>query len=80
MFLTLLLSSEVLVKTLRSCLLRSYALGSEDPAMPLENMQKLAGLVGGQDLKVMSVGHVPSVEAPDEFNQVLRAWFGNVKA
>ena len=54
--------------------------GSEDPAMPLENMQKLAGLVGGQDLKVMSVGHVPSVEAPDEFNQVLRAWFGNVKA
>lgn len=48
--------------------------GSHDPAMPLENMQKLAELVGGEDLEVMSIGHVPSIEAPDDFNRILQDW------
>lgn len=48
--------------------------GSNDPAMPLENMQKLAQLMGNEELEVMTIGHVPSVEAPDSFNQILSAW------
>ncbi len=47
--------------------------GDEDPAMPLENMQSLAKLLN-TSLKVMSLGHVPSVEKSQEFNELLVSW------
>lgn len=53
--------------------------GSKDPAMPLENMKRLANLIGDNPLKIMPVGHVPSVEAPDEFNQLLKNWLESIK-
>lgn len=53
--------------------------GSKDPAMPLENMERLANLIGDNPLKVMPIGHVPSVEAPDEFNQLLKNWLESIK-
>ena len=47
--------------------------GREDPAMPLENMQQLATLLHAS-LEVMDLGHVPSVEDPKGFNQLLLDW------
>lgn len=47
--------------------------GSKDPAMPLENMQSLAVLMQAP-LEVMKLGHVPSVEDPKGFNQLLLNW------
>lgn len=51
--------------------------GSQDPAMPLTNMQELAGLMSAP-LEVMAVGHVPSVEAPERFNQLLIKWLDEI--
>lgn len=48
--------------------------GSEDKAMALSNMEQLADLMGDRALKVLAVGHVPSVEAPEAFNQILAEW------
>lgn len=48
--------------------------GAEDPAMPLENMKELAQSIGKEPLVVMPIGHVPSLEAPDQFNQLLGEW------
>lgn len=50
--------------------------GSEDPAMPLENMQQLASLMQ-VPLEVLPIGHVPSVEDPEGFNQLLLQWLGD---
>ncbi len=50
--------------------------GSEDPAMPLENMQQLASLMQAP-LEVLPIGHVPSVEDPEAFNQLLLQWLSD---
>ncbi len=47
--------------------------GAEDPAMPIDNMQSLATLMKSS-LEVMPLGHVPSVEDPEGFNQLLLGW------
>lgn len=52
--------------------------GKDDPAMPLENMQELAKCMGSEPLAVMEIGHVPSVEAPEAFNQLLNDWLTRI--
>lgn len=47
--------------------------GDDDPAMSLEKMQDLANLMN-TSLEVMQLGHVPSVEKPQEFNTLLSSW------
>lgn len=47
--------------------------GEKDPAMLLENMQRLAALMNAP-LEIMNVGHVPSVEDPAGFGQLLLEW------
>ncbi|WP_157953513.1 alpha/beta fold hydrolase [Ignatzschineria cameli] len=48
--------------------------GSEDKAMALPNMEQLADLMGERELEILAVGHVPSVEASAQFNQILSEW------
>lgn len=48
--------------------------GSEDKAMALPNMEQLADLMGERELETLAVGHVPSVEASAQFNQILSEW------
>lgn len=53
--------------------------GELDPAMPLENMEALAQLIAPErELIVLPIGHVPSEEAPEQFNNALQEWLNFV--
>jgi hypothetical protein len=46
--------------------------GDRDTITPLEQGQRLAGLVPGAQLLVLDgVGHIPQIEAPQRFNDLL---------
>ena len=53
--------------------------GDKDPAMPLENMKELASLLKAP-LEILDLGHVPSVEDPKAFNELLLNWLEKSKS
>lgn len=50
----------------------TVVVGSEDALVPLEEAEELASAIPGSELEVLdSVGHLPALESPDEFNKVV---------
>ncbi|WP_245866613.1 alpha/beta fold hydrolase [Oceaniglobus roseus] len=55
--------------------------GGDDTLHMPRRHEFMAGLVPKSELKVLEgVGHLPTIEAPDRMNEVLRAWMARVPA
>lgn len=56
-------------KTLQSYIGPSLVIvGTSDPVTPLDDAKKMAEYLGGKEVVIEDVGHVPMLESPDEFN------------
>lgn len=54
--------------------------GEEDSVTPLEGGRKLAEIIPGAELKIMkNVNHMPQMEKPDEFNELLLTFLVGLK-